>query len=246
MNKTSGSKEFDLIRDALASDRNLRDELESALRVNLARVNPTDRANRFGSGAAVEWILASLAYSAGVITAPAGHNANGFDLVDLRDQSKSLWSVKNTTKKSDFRLSNGMGGAGKGFADPTIMLSPNLPGLVFAEPTIHLDLVAQVKMVDDATILPFKAVLEHATQNPECVAICKMPVNPGTGTYDPWMSYVSELLESANYPKLSKLFQESKPSQASVVEDALKLARMKEDGQITQQQFDALVSKLSE
>ena len=123
---SSGSPEYDLLRDRIRDDSYFRPELEFALRLYVERVNPTERANRFGSGAAVEWIIAAATYSLGVLTVPAGHNADGFDLLDIRTEAQGLWSIKNTTNRSDFRLSNGMGGAGRGFNHPLILLSPAL------------------------------------------------------------------------------------------------------------------------
>jgi hypothetical protein len=241
---TSGSEQFDLLKSSLASDSQLRAELEYALAANVARVNPTDRANRFGSGAAVEWILAAVAYNAGVLSAPAGHNANGFDLRDLRDKAKGLWSVKNTTRRSDFRLSNGMGGSGRGFVDPVILLSPDLPGITFADPSIHIDLASKARDNGDAVILPFTAVLEFANNHPECVAVCHMPINDGTGQDDPWMDYVRSLLDPVRFPKLAKMFKDAAPVQTSIIDAISRLAALRDSGAITQEQFDAALTKL--
>ncbi len=241
---TSGSKQFDLFRDALAENSQLRSELEYALAANVSRVNPTDRANRFGSGAAVEWILAAVAYNAGILSAPAGHNANGFDLRDLRVKAQGLWSIKNTTRRSDFRLSNGMGGSGRGFADPVLLLSPELPGITFAHPGLHLKLASQARDTGDATILPFSAVLEFTQSHPECVALCKMPTNEGTGEDDPWMDYVRSLLDPVRFPKLAKMFKDAAPVQTSIIDSISNLVTLRDSGAITQEQFDDLLAKL--
>lgn len=240
----SGNTAFDALREKLATDKVLRDELEYALRANVSRVNPSDRANRFGSGGAVEWILAATAYNAGVITAPAGHNANGFDLRDLRKHAQELWSVKNTTKRSDFRLTNGMGGSGKGFVDPVVMLSPALPGLVFADPMKHLELASSARDTKDAVILPFRAVLEHANSHPECVAEIRMPTNEGAGQDDPWMDYVNSLLDPIRFPKLSKMFAEAKPAAQSVIGEITRLAELRDSGVISGTQFDSFIARL--
>ena len=213
---SSGSVHFDRLRDRLAADSHLRSELESALDLNVRRVNPTDRANRFGSGAAVEWILAAAAYAAGVLTLPGGHNANGFDLRDLRDDARGLWSVKNTTHRAEFRLTNGIGGPGAGFRDPVVFLSPGLPGLVFVDPGLLQNVTAEIRIKADATVLPFRAVEEHARQHPECVAPCRMPSNPGTGLDDPWMEYVQSLLSADRFPQLSQLFVAARPVQGTL------------------------------
>lgn len=244
MSPTSGSTAFDALREALARDPALRGELEAALDLNVRRVNPTDRANRFGSGAAVEWILASVAYTAGLLTLPGGHSANGFDLRDLREGARGLWSVKNTTKRSDFRLTNGIGGAGAGFTDPVVFLSPALPGLVLIDPRQHVDVRREVVIKSDATILPFRIVEQHAKQHPECVAPCQMPTNPGTGQDDPWMVYVESLLSPDRFARLSRLFVQAKPLQATLTSELQGLVAQRDAGKISADQFDLLVRRL--
>jgi hypothetical protein len=241
---SSGSKEFDLLRAKVQSDLNLRGELEYALALNVKRVDPSDRANRFGSGAAVEWIVAATAYSAGILTMPAGHNSNGFDLRDMRNLAKQLWSVKNQTKRGDFRISNGMGGSGKGFVDPVVFLSPALPGITFADPLIHVDLASKSRETGDAVILGFADVLAHATNHPECVARCALPENDHTGKHDPWMDYVKSLLEPARFPNLAQMFRDAAPSNATVSSEIERLAGLRDNGAISNEQFDELIRKL--
>lgn len=242
---SSGSPEFDALRARLATDDNLREELEAALRANVHRVNPTDRANRFGSGAAVEWILAAAAYQAGVLSVPAGHNSDGFDLHSLRDQVRGLWSVKNTTARSNFRLTNGMEGAGRGFVEPVVLLSPSLPGLVYANPERHPEIAAEVRVASDHTEIPFGAAQRHAEQHPECVAPLRAPENPRTGQDDPWMDYVESLLEPQRFPRLSRLFADAAPPVRSLADEILALARLRDAGTITGTQFDAAVERLT-
>lgn len=133
---SSGSLEFDKLRDHLATNPTVRKEMENAFAFLLARANPSDRAARFVVGGAVEWIVAAAAWSAKVLTVPGGHNANGFDLTDLLNQAKGLWSVKFGSQKrpSDWRLTNGLGGAGKGFVDPTIFVHKRLGGPAVRRP----------------------------------------------------------------------------------------------------------------
>lgn len=242
--ESSGSEQFDRLRERMIGDPYLRHELEFALRLNIERVNPADRANRFGSGAAVEWIVASMAFAAGILTLPAGHNADGFDLSDIRQVAGNLWSVKNTTRRSDFRLSNGMGGAGRGFSHPLLLLSPALPGLVFADPIFHSELHEKCKRTPDATILPFRVALEHAQKHPECVAACTMPVNHGQGQDDPWMDYVSSLLEPERFPQLSKLFVKASPSQRTVSDELERLVILRDSGIIDGASFTRFVDRL--
>lgn len=247
MNATSsGSPAFDSLRDALANDRGLHAEFEAALDLNVQLVNPSDRAGRFISGGAVEWILAATAFKAGVLSIPGGHNANGFDLRDLLNDAKGLWSVKNATqaKKSSFRLTNGIGGAGAGFIDATIFLSPHLPGLTFVDPKIHVEIIQHVLVMSDATVLPFWAVADHAIAHPECVVPVHMPVNPGTGTHDAGMNYVEDMLNPARFPRLSTLFAAAKPAGGSVAQELQSLVAQRDAGNISAEQFDLLLSRL--
>lgn len=244
---SSGSVPFDTLRDALAADAGLRAELESALRLNVHRVNPSDRANRFGSGAAVEWILASVAYAAGVLSIPGGHNANGYDLRALREDARGMWSVKNQTVASGaaYRLTNGLGGSGKGFVEPTVFLSPALPGLVFADPAIHTGIAAKVYGTDDATMLGFAAVRAHAAAHPECVAVCDMPVNPQTGDEDPWRAFIESILAPAQYPRLSKMFEAAKPTSGTFASQLQAVTALYDAGTLTRAQFDDAVAALT-
>ena len=244
--ESSGFAAFDALRDELERNTGLRQEVEAALDLNVRRVNPSDRANRFGSGAAVEWILASAAFAAGVLTVPGGHNANGFDLRDLLGEARDgLWSVKNQTKRGPFRITNGIGGGGRGFIEPTVFLSPALPGIVFGDPELHVDLAAAAIETADAVVLPFVAVLAHANLHPECVAECSMPRNPGTGSDDPWLDYVASLLSPERFPRLSQMFIDSKPVSRSLSDEVSRLAALKDQGTITTEEFAALVAKLA-
>ncbi len=244
---SSGSGAFDDFRRALATNTQLRTELEQALRANVYRVNPTDRANRFGSGGAVEWILASAAFAAGVLSVPGGHNTNGFDLRALRDDARGLWSVKNQTspRPMAYRITNGLGGAGGGFTEATVFLSPHLPGIVFADPTVHTTLAAQTHDSGDATMLGFAAVRDHAAAHPECVAVCSMPVNPGTGEEDPWLAFIESLLNPQQYPTLARMFVASKPVQGNLASELQTLVALRDAGSLTREQFDAAVQRLT-
>lgn len=243
---SSGSAAFDDLRAALLADPALRSELEAALDLNVRRVNPTDRANRFGSGAAVEWILACVAFAAGVLSIPGGHNMNGFDLRDVRHDARGLWSVKSQTKRGEWRISNGLGGSGAGLRDATVFVSPSLPGITLVDPARHADVAARAVEKSDAVTLPARVVEEHARSHPECVAACAMPTNPGTGEEDPWMDYVENLLSPDRFPRLSRLFAASKPVAGTLTGELQKLIALRDAGQISPAQFDALVDRLGE
>ena len=87
---TSGSIEFDLFRDRVRADRQLRVEIENLMLLVVETYNPSDRGVRFITGGIGEWMLTLAAYSAGVLSIPAGHNADGFDLQGVLSQTKSL------------------------------------------------------------------------------------------------------------------------------------------------------------
>ena len=82
----------------MAKDRQLRNEIESLMLLLVETYNPSDRGVRFITGGIGEWMLAFAAYSAGVLSMPAGHNANGFDLAGLLAEAKRLWSVKGSNR----------------------------------------------------------------------------------------------------------------------------------------------------
>lgn len=244
---SSGSASFDALRDALGEDPAFTSEVERALHININRVNPSDRGNRFITGGAVEWIIAAAAWHAGVLTLPGGHSQDGFDLMDLQDAARGLWGVKSqsSTSKSDFRMSNGLGGGGRGFSEPTVFLSPHLPGMVFADPDLHTAVKYSERFTNDAIIVPFRVIATHATQHPSCVARLTVPTNEGRGTENPFLAYTKTILVREQFPLLSEMFVAAIPPQRSLSDEVQRLAQMRDDGSITQQQFNDLLIALS-
>lgn len=245
--ESSGGPAFDRLRSRLATDAALRSELESALRLNVDRVNPTDQGNRFVVGGAVEWIIAAAAWEAGVLTVPGGHSLQGFDLRALQEAARGLWSVKSQSaaRPGAFRISNGLGGGGRGFVDPTVFLSPNLPGLVFADPGHHPSVVAAQKVGTDAVTIAHGAIAQHAADHPECVARLVVPRNEGRGEENPFLSYTETILTPSQFPRLSAMFRAARPASGSVAEEALRLVALRDSGAITGEQLDALIRKLT-
>lgn len=237
---TSGSAAFDRLRDGLATDSAVRRELESALRVNIDRVNPSDQGNRFVTGGATEWIIAAAAWALGVLTMPAGHSAKGFDLVDLQEQARGLWSVKSSTKPdgSAFRISNGLGGGGRGLVDPTIFLRPKrLSGLVFVDPASHPEVVEQQVEKSDSIQLPFRALAAHVGAHPECIAEVEVPANTGHGRENPFLQYTQTILTTDHFPRLSSMFVESKPAGSTLADQLSSLAKMRQDGALSEEHY---------
>lgn len=244
---TSGSTSFDLLRDTLARDPALRGELESALRLNVDRVNPSDPGNRFVVGGAVEWIVAASAWAAGALSVPGGHSARGFDLMDLQQAARGMWSVKSASSKSksEWRITNGLGGSGSGFRDPTVFVSPHLPGLVFVDPGLHAHVTSRARQNKDAVVLGFGVVVDHAGAHPECVAPLVAPANQGRGQENPFLAYAQTVLTPDRFPRLSTMFAAAKPAAGSKADQALQLIAAKNAGDLTDDQFNALIRTLT-
>ncbi|WP_148058685.1 hypothetical protein [Agrococcus jenensis] len=244
---SSGSEHFDRLRDGLARDTSVRSEVEAAMRLNIDRVNPSDPGNRFVVGGAVEWLIAAAAWALGVLTLPGGHSARGFDLMDLQDAARGLWSVKAQTSanKSAFRLTNGLGGSGKGFQEPTVFVSPHLPGLVFIDPALHDEPASAVRVKPDAVELPFGAVSAHAQNHPECVAVLVAPRNEGRGAENPFLAYAETIATPDRFPRLATMFAAAKPPSAGRAAEIAELLAMKQSGAISDAQFNALVDRLA-
>lgn len=244
----SGSETFDRLRGAIATDAGLRSDVEAALLFLLERLNPSDAGVRWAVGSSVEWILASAMYQAGAIALPEGHRAVAIDLHDLLSTLRSTFSVKSSFSPdtSTFRLTNGMGGAGAGFAEPTLFLHPRLPGIVFADPTTHAALRRAVRDRADATTITVGAVRAHATEHPECVAEVVVPVNPRRGIADPGTAFAQELITSGRFPRLERLFLDvSEASQPrTLVDDLGALRQMHREGLLTEDQMRAAVEQL--
>ncbi|SDR99365.1 hypothetical protein SAMN04489719_1290 [Agrococcus carbonis] len=217
------------------------------MRLNVDRVNPSDPGNRFIVGGAIEWLVAAAAWALGVLTIPGGHSVRGFDLMDLQDAARGLWSVKAQTarKSGAFRISNGLGGSGRGFGDPTIFLSPNLPGLVFIDPGLHPAAAARAVAKNDAVELPFAAVSVHAQHHPECVAPLQAPANENRGIENPFLAYAQTIATPERFPRLATMFTAAKPPTAGRAAEVERLIEMNRSGKITDAQLHALVNQLA-
>lgn len=220
--------------------------MERAFHINVNRVNPSDPGNRFVTGGAVEWIIAAAAWHVGVFTVPGGHSERGFDLLDLQSSARALWSVKSQSakNKSAFRMSNGLGGGGKGFSAPTLFLSPHLPGLVYADPKSHGEVKAAEKQKKDAVTINFGVISKHAKANPQCVAPLVVARNEDNGRENPFLTYTQSILVPEQFPLLSAMFNAAQPAQRSMVDEVRDLAELRDQGSISQEQFNELVNKL--
>lgn len=242
----SGSPEFDRLREFLLADRSARNEVRDALFALTEQVNVTDRGSRFVAGGTVEWIVASAAYAAGVVAIPEGHNADGFDLAGIQAAVQGLFSVKSSFSPTagEFRITNGINGAGRGFVEPTIFVHQRLRGFVFADPDRHVELVAEVRVKPDAVVLPVRAIQAHAELHPECRIDLEVPYNQGRGGYDPALEFARQLITRGNFPILRRMFEDVARAVSSPVEQIEKLRRLRDDGTLTPEQFTRAVDKL--
>ncbi|MGM0781992.1 MAG: hypothetical protein ACQEUF_09080 [Actinomycetota bacterium] len=244
---TSGSPEFDKLKKHLETTPSVKREVEFAFSALLTAANPSDRGLRFLFGNGAEWIIASAAWSAGVLLAPAGHNANGFDLGDLLDSARSLWSVKASASKtsSQVRLINFMGdGANAAWDEPTLFVGPYVDGAVLLDPTKDKTLAGKARKGSDALVLAGGVVKQYAKEHPENHVAFDVEVNSGAGGNDPY-KFVKSILDPSHFPVLSKPFVASEPVKSTTKVDEIKsLADLKERGVLTEDQFQAALAGL--
>jgi hypothetical protein len=193
-------------------------------------------------------MITFAAYAAGVLTLPEGHNANGHDLRGLLGQVKDLWSIKSSyTKGTPFIITNGLGGAGRGMEGPVIFWSPGLPGLVYVDPELHAEVAAAQVVRPDQVTLKKSAVLGHAQAHSECVIECHIPTNPKTATKDAGFEAVRLLvLGGSQFIRLRKMLDDvAAAPDTSVVAQVRELVAMKNNGDLPESAFEALLSKIT-
>ncbi len=246
---SSGSREFDQLSGAFASDAALRQEMEWAYRLAVETYNPSDRGLRFITGGIGEWIITLAAYRAGLVTLPDGHNADGHDTASVLDDAKGLWSVKTSYRRGgNFTITNGQGGAGAGLSVATVFLSPDLPGIVLVSPDAHHDVVQHVVERKDATTLAKSVIAAHAAARPECVIPFQMPENPGSAIKDPALEAVRIIVDNSNFPRLRTMFAEvaeKRASDRSTLGKIREVKALRDEGTITEQQFRRLIEDVT-
>lgn len=245
---SSGSVEFDKLKAHLDSNGAVRREVEFAFTSLLTAANPSDRGLRFLFGNGAEWIIAAAAWSAGVLTAPAGHNENGFDLGDLLHKNRSLWSVKASASKSSgqIRLINFMGdGSDRSWNEPTLFIGPYYEGAVLIDPNSDPEIKQKARYGTDALILPGGTPKMYAQENPQNHIRFDVAVNEGDETGDPY-TFIKSILVPQHFPNLSKPFAAAEPpKQGNVVEAVQKLVTLKESGQLDEEAFQLLLTQLA-
>jgi hypothetical protein len=245
---TTGNYAWDKMRVAVIQDPGLRQEIEWLMLQSVSTYNPSDRGIRFIIGTIGEWLLAFVAYAAGVFTLPDGHNADGHDLRAVLASSDARWSVKSSyTRGGNFGTSNGLGaGAGMGMTAPTVFWSPELPGLVYVDPIIHSYVKSAEVAKGGQVQLSKSIVLEHALKNPECVIECKIPENPKTATRDPGFEAVKMLVSNGTFPRLQKMIIDSAPKQqVNIVDQIVELRNLRDSGVLSLEAFESAIKKVT-
>jgi hypothetical protein len=116
---------------------------------------------------------------------------------------------------------------------------------VYVDPKLHLKVAAAQRTTPDATLLPLSAVVEHSSEHPECVIELRIPVNPGTAKLDPGFEALKVLITGGNFPRLRKMLEDASKVDSSLVEQLRTLQGMRQSGQLSDEQYDAAVLKLT-
>ena len=238
---------FNSLKQKLSNDHQLKQEVEWLLQLGLEKFNPSERGNRWIAGSIVEWTLALALFESGVIILPEGHNANGHDLIDMRDNARGLWSVKSSFqgKPSDFIITNGLGGAGSGLSEVTVFLHPKLEGIVYVDPLIHFDVVNAVVARGGESRLPFGALKQHAEKFPENVIPLNIPENKGTNFHgDPGLDAVRMLTETGVFSRLNRPFRIVESRSGDVVTRLREINSLVRDGSLTDAQAAKAIDQL--
>ena len=240
---------FQQLRQRWSTNSGLGLEVLRASHEIINRYDVSDRANRFVVGHYMEAVLAATFYAAGLITPPAGANADGFDLQGITANFRDVMSVKcSFTPGQGFRITNGMNGPGRGWTDATLFMSPSLPGIVYASPALHPLLAAEVRTASDATLLGLRALTEHAARAQECVIPIAVPANPRTGRgtlgADVFRQIVGD--QPGMYPELSRVLVRARMAAegGDAMEQVTQILTWEREGRITTLQREQMVDRL--
>lgn len=244
----SGSIEFDNVREYLNQNRDVKRELEFAFTSLLAAANPTDRGTRFAFGGGAEWIMAATAWCAGVLMAPKGHNTNGFDLTDLRNKARGLWSVKASAspQSSDIRLINYMGDGkdNAAWTVPTLFVGPYFGGAVFINPEQEIEIQKKTRKTSDALTLRSKYVRDFSEDHPANHIAFDVAINEGK-TQSASHAFIKSILTPEHFPKLSQLFTSAEPISRNTRLETIKgYVQLHEQGVISKEQLENFVADL--
>jgi hypothetical protein len=159
------------------------------------------------------------------------------------DSLKGLWSVKSfTTAKlsGSLRIINKMSAAHAEFTHPTIFISPDLPGVVYFDPSLAPNYAALTTQNDEAVLLNAAYIKKYAADNPECVIPFAAPLNQGNGRQSPQLDVVASILTSGTYPNLGPIMTKMRKDSNTV----MFLRGQYQSGEIDEATFKSLLRNL--
>ena len=210
---------FEKLKESFKKNPEIRIEVELALAAVLERLNPSDRGTRFLTGGAYEWVIAVAAWASEIQVFPGGHSENGFDLLEYMESLKGVWSVKSFTGESlsgSLRIINKMSPGDINWTQPTIFISPDLPGIVFFDPKLAATYASMATQNDEALSISGAYIKKYAEDNPSCVIPLNAPVNPGNGKESPQLDIVSSILTSGTYTHLGPVMNKMRQMATTV------------------------------
>jgi hypothetical protein len=234
---------FEILKAAFAKAPEIRNEVELALAAVLERLNPSDRGTRFLTGGAYEWVIAVAAWASNIQVFPGGHSENGFDLLEYMESLKGLWSVKSFTSESlsgSLRIVNKMSPGHVVWTQPTVFISPDLPGIVYLDPSLAPVYASLTTQNDEAVVISGAYIKRYSTDNPNCVIPLKAPINQGNGKESPQLDIVASILTSGTYKYLGPVM--NKMRQMATTVDFLR--QQYSDGEIDEQTFKRMLKNL--
>jgi hypothetical protein len=201
--------QFNILKNAMDSQPDLRNEFEIAFASIAAKHHPSDRAERFVFGGTCEWLLAITAWKAGVKALPAGHAQNGFDLMQFKGAVQGLWSLKSSASynsNSPINLRNNISSSNSAanaiYNHPTVFMGPYLPGITYVDFENNQGLSSKIVYDKDAAKIKSKDILEYAINNPDYVIPVQLNAVANGSTIDSNLKLVANVLTSGTYPLL--------------------------------------------
>ena len=201
--------QFNILKNAMDSQPDLRNEFELAFASIAAKHHPSDRAERFVFGGTCEWLLAITAWKAGVKALPAGHAQNGFDLMQFKGAVQGLWSLKSSASynaNSPINLRNNISSTNSAanafYNHPTVFMGPYLPGITYIDFANNQALSSRIMYDKDATKIKSKDILDYAIGNPDHVIPVQLNAVANGSMIDSNLKLVANVLTSGTYPLL--------------------------------------------
>lgn len=158
---------FQSFREHMATDVELRTELEGAIDMLRSAYNTTIRENRFIVGGAIEHFVVATFNGGGF---PAQHIGRGDTRIDVmarisESREEAGFSVKASFSTLSVRLINMLGESVPKWSDPTLFFLTGI-GIVYADPDL---LPNATKHAKDAIVLDGRALKAFIGAHPEYV-----------------------------------------------------------------------------